>query len=122
MPNTYIGLKANGMNFDAHLTVMYLGRKLDRDKIAYAQEVTAFLRPVHEYVVERKNIETFSNNTPVVTVVAPTMLFDLRRRLEEDYGFISPSQFDFNPHISLKLNGDDIIIPKYIRLDRLGLY
>lgn len=122
---TYIGFKAQHMGFDAHLTVMYLGRHLTESD---AKCINGILDEIGRDVmfVERNRIEIFRHGTPVVTVTpieGQGDLYGVRKQLE-DYGLESKSEFDFNPHITLKMKNRDhtIYIPKIIRLDHLGLY
>ena len=121
---TYIGLKALGMGFDAHLTVFYLGRNMIQAEI---EQVKALLYQIGtvEIVVERNRIEMFSRETPALTVKPIAVLGDLYnlRKIIEESGFVSPSEYPFNPHITLRLNnGNDIHIPRFIKLNQLGLY
>ena len=121
---TYIGLKAQNMGFDAHLTVFYLGRNMNKEEVELVKALLFQIGTV-DIVVERSKIEMFSKDTPVVTVKSIPVLGDLYmlRKAIEQSGFVSPSQYPFNPHISLRLNnGNDIHIPRFIKLNQLGLY
>jgi 2'-5' RNA ligase len=124
---TYVGLKAQGMGFDAHLTVHCLG------KISILQERLAvtvinnwldFSNGI--YFVERMGIELFGpvNDIPVVKVgLINDDLFELNRKFKQHSYLPDPSEFEWNPHITLNLKSNETIrIPKIIKLTDLGLY
>lgn len=125
---TYIGLKASDMGFDAHLTVMYLG-KMNSEKETKVRDVIHRIGR-QEFLVARKGIRFFGEmfNIPVVLVEdvdesARYSLATLRKRLEHPYGLKSKSEYPFNPHITLKFDHYNTVnIPLTIKLDRLGLY
>lgn len=125
---TYIGYKALGMGFDAHLTVMYLGQisKLQEDLAVRFLKDHAEMFMFNDYMTARRlKISMFgpNNNIPVVEVAVPNGLHKLRDDLENHSYLPSPSEFAWNPHITLKINGDDpIFIPSFITLTHLGLY
>lgn len=121
--NTYIGFKAEGMGFDAHLTVLYTG-PLDKDRTDAVKSILSTFAPINIWV-ERKGIELFGpeNNIPVVTVYTSETLINLRQKLL-DYGIPNASKFkEWNPHITLAVDPNKIIkIPAAIRLVNLGFY
>lgn len=120
----YVGLKANNMGFDAHLTVHYLGKTPEGVEDTYFKEV-------EEYVESRKNFSTrvfrtgiklFGyRNIPVMTVsVLPELAF-----MKEDLEKMIPSasEYKWNPHITLKLKEmNTIMLPPMVSLDRLAIY
>lgn len=118
--SSYVGVKAFGMGFDAHLTVYYFGDERDPD------EVEAFIvNDIHkqrEYYAVRKEIAMFGYNhdIPVALVIPGPYLSKLQRKIVHHFGQVS--EFDWNPHITLKLDHNDVIIPKIITLGQLGVY
>lgn len=117
----YVGLKALGMGFDAHLTLVYLG-KIDFDTECRVKMIIEDIGPVTMPVI-RDKIRMFGyGKVPVVTVIYPEELVYLREQLV-DMGVPNPSDYSWNPHITIKLDHlSDIIIPKTIVLTNLGLY
>lgn len=116
----YIGYKAEDMGFDAHMTIMWLG-KLDKERSDYVKSLLKDW-PYHNAVVEPIKITNFYS-TPVVRVKVPEEILSLLRYLNA-HGVESASEFPFNPHISLYLPGDGstLKIPGKIILSELGLY
>lgn len=125
---TYVGLKANNMGFDAHLTVFYLG------EITQVQEQLArrvledfdYSYPNQIFYVERENISMFgpNNDIPVLTVMPMSGALERLRDMFADHAYLpNPSEFDWNPHITIKFKyGAPIILPGLIELTNLGLY
>lgn len=119
---TYVAFKALDMGFDAHMTVIYLG------KISVLQErlaQTIIDEFPYLYQVGRNNIEMFgpNNDIPVVTVIPPVGIWKLRKKLEQYSYLPNPSEYAWNPHITLDAKPNQvIIIPPAIRLTMLGLY
>jgi 2'-5' RNA ligase len=122
---SYIGYKAQGMGFDAHLTILYLGREnLGPEK---ELEVVDFLEGdswLSAPKVMRQTIDLFgpNNDIPVIRVMVPPELTWLRNEALKEFG--NGSEFkDWNPHITLDLIHLDIVrIPFEIQLTDLGLY
>lgn len=122
----YIGLQATGMGYDAHMTLLYTGNLTDSAE-ARVQRILDSLGTRLKYRVfslDRKSIEMYGPNKdiPVLTL---HMHKDLQRIREQliGKGVPSPSEFGFNPHITLKLNHHYTVeIPPKIRLVGLGLY
>lgn len=121
---TYIGLKAGDMGFDAHLTLLYLG-KLNPEKEAKARHALSQIGR-QEFLVARKGIRLFGADFDIPVVLVEDItdnLKKLRKRLERTYGLVSRSEYGFNPHITLKLDHYQTVnIPMTIKLDQLGLY
>ncbi len=118
----YIGLKANGMGFDAHLTVMYTG-DLEPDQESHVENILSTLGSPAFYV-ERDSIVMFgpNNNIPVLKVTPTLAMWNLRKILDSSH-IPSPSEFPWNPHITLEFEPDSTLeIPPVIHLNQLGLY
>lgn len=127
----YIGFKALDMGFDAHLTMLYTG-DLSFDQvrdIEFALEHMS-LKYNGDWV-ERKALDLFGPidsdtlraTTPVVVVNVSENLKMLREILI-DMEFPNPSEYPWNPHISLDFSSGmhTIKIPPMIRITNLGLY
>lgn len=125
---TYVGLKANNMGFDAHLTVFYLGEITKLQETLAERVLEDFDHNYHdqEFYAHRTGIKLFgpNNDIPVMTVdPASGALPRLREMLEQHSYLPNPSEFDWNPHITIKLRyGTPIILPSLIMLTSLGLY
>ncbi len=114
--NDYIGLHANGMGFEAHLTLMFLGN-LDKDRADYVFEIIEEL-PYLDFTVKPQSLECFGKK-PVITVNNNTTMTNYLEKLKHR-GIESASKFlAFNPHITLKMptNLDHcLIVPRIIQL------
>lgn len=121
---TYVALKADGMGFDAHMTVIYLGQ-ISKLQERLASQVLEYYQRLSYYYVERLNITCFGDNNdiPVLRVRPPVGLWDLRTELKQHCYLPNPNKYEWSPHITLKLDHDyPVIIPPIIRLYDLGLY
>ena len=119
----YIGFKARPMFFDAHLTVLYTGN-LDSGREATTQSLITQFIGHPELVVYPHKISMFGpkNNIPVIEVQPSDELIQIRKLLL-DFGLPSPSEFKWNPHITLPRYLDrDIYIPSVIHLVGFGIY
>lgn len=131
MEKTYVGLKAQGMGFDAHLTVHYCGN-LTSTQERYIRFLLNEWDGPREFTVVPSHIKMFGKNdfpVPVVVVSRFTTdpensgrsLIDLNNFLHDN--FPSPSKFRWEPHITLKIPfRQDLHIPHEIRLTELDLY
>lgn len=122
--NTYIGFKAHGFGFDAHLTVLYIGEQspeLVPHIREYLAETFRFSYPLR---VLRESLDLFGpdRTIPVARVTVDNDMRSLRNSLERR--FENASQFkDWNPHISLDISvAQDIKLPYIIELTDFGLY
>lgn len=120
----YVGLKAVGMGFaSAHLTVMYTGDLDDVQATDVERALDKLGNPT--FYVERREIAMFGpmQDIPVV-LIQPTMsLWGLRKALETDLRIPNPSEYDWNPHVTLEFEAGSILrIPPVIILHKLGLY
>lgn len=119
---SYVGFKALDMGFDAHLTVCYFGKDVAEETLLNIRQIVE--NPIWQgfLYVKREDIKLFGpdGEVPVVTVWVPIELKMLRKELEQ----FSISQFtEWNPHISLVLDGPETIqIPEWIKLVDLGVY
>ena len=127
MSKSYIGFKAMDMGFDAHVTMLYLG-KLTPQEEAHCDSILSLLtlKLMNNWAnnwAMRDELKMFgpNNDIPVVTLEKSDYLSSIRSTLE--LTFNSPSEYGFNPHITLDLNGMHTIrIPTAIRLVQFGLY
>lgn len=119
---TCVAMEAHDMGFDAHLTVHYLGDDVPDEKLYEIRDTLEQSKYQGILYVLRKSIKMFGpyGNIPVVTVSVPRELKNLNRRLQEIYP--TPSEYIWNPHITLDQNAETIRIPTAIRLDKIGLY
>lgn len=118
---TYVGFKALDMGFDAHLTVCYFGPDATEKDLSEIQNILDAPMWSEPIWVVRKDIALFGpdNDVPVLRVTTPAILGALHMELA-DY---SVSEYTWNPHITLDIDGaDDIHIPVAIKLDHLGIY
>lgn len=123
----YVGFKAWDMGFDAHLTVLFTG-ELEPQKELILQDILHEIGPQTNYVYPHK-IALFGpdNDIPVLRVQANESLFLLREQLIK-WGVPNKSDYDFTPHITLKLphRGEPLFqtlhIPTIIKLSNLGYY
>jgi 2'-5' RNA ligase len=121
---TYIGFKALGMGFDAHLTVIYTGRMNPEKEDKVRQLLDKVPMRDHYCDVQRKRIALFGPTltTPVVLVEVPGSLLTVRDKLIEA-GVPNPSQYKWNPHITLDIKTPGTItIPSTIILSNFDLY
>lgn len=119
MRPTYLGMKAQGMGFDAHLTIYYFGYDVD------FREVKDYIQEFRDYKARarRLGIDLFgpAKNIPVAVVWASTHLYTLNSMLTEKFGKVS--EFDWNPHITLDMGTvGDIYLPFMIELTDLDVY
>ncbi len=118
----YIGLKAKGLGFDAHLTLMYTGDLTDEQE----EHIEWLIQPyVREYDCFRHRIEMFGPNhdIPVVTVNPEPAIWGLRNLLEMSHAIPNPSTLIWTPHITLKWEDPVTLhIPNRIKLTNLDLY
>lgn len=122
--NRYIGLKAVGMGFDAHLTVHYVG-EITPHQEDYLKLLLRRWGGARTFTVTRGTITNFRTSerpVPVVTVGHPVGLSLLQEFLSKN--FKGPSEWPWNPHISLHKAPVDctITIPPRISLNKLDLY
>lgn len=120
----YIGMKAQDLGFDAHLTVRYLGQ-LDKERQHYVKDILSNIKTSDIYV-ERKALAMFGpkKNLPVVKVRLLNPDLTWVQQTLDKYGIASASDYAWNPHISIKLERvrGTLHIPKIIRLTDLNLY
>lgn len=111
------------MGFDAHMTLLFTGDLTKTKEYFIRGYLEKFDRHDAVYEVERKCISMFGEgNIPVVEIIPTNFLSGLRLHMIESK-FPNPSEFGFNPHITLKLDHDeDIHIPRIIELTHLDLY
>ena len=124
MTKNYVGLKAVGMGFaSAHLTVICTGDLEAATEVSVQRALDNLGNPT--FYVERREIAMFGpmQDIPVV-LIKPTMsLWGLRKALENDINIPNPSEYDWNPHITLEFEPGSILrIPPVIVLHKLGLY
>lgn len=118
---SYVGFKAYDMGFDAHLTVCYFGDKASGETVASINKILANPKWQGPAYVARKGLDFFgpNNDIAVLKVAAPMYMWELRSELEQ----FSASEWGWNPHITLELNGPETIcLPAVIKLDKLGVY
>lgn len=117
----YVGYKAKGMGFDAHLTIVYFGYDASQETIDKVTEAVASFKPPRISFAERGFFDLFGPGAevPVIRVNVHNVLYDFRSALEE----FSASEFpDWNPHITLDLRAPIIRIPETIKLMTPGVY
>lgn len=120
--NDYIGLHANDMGFDAHLTIMYFGT-LDKDRFEYTMDVLKNIEPTI-FFATRTGIKSFGKklSVPVVTVKFEDTSMNSFLRYLDEWDITSNSEHSWNPHITIKLDhSETIMIPEYIKLSNLYL-
>lgn len=119
----YIGYKALGMGFDAHLTLLYTGN-LEEDQAKSIEEFLLTIDPsLNHFMGVRQEIKMFgpNNDIPVVTVMVPDYIHKLRETLIKAE-IPNPSEFSWNPHVTLDLSVYSIRLPLGMTFDDLGLY
>jgi hypothetical protein len=127
---SYIAFKAQGMGFDAHLTVLYLGEgEPTQEQIDLFEKIrTEFIEGNPEQfdiiIAQRWFIDLFGpkRDIPVLRVLLPSKMVGLRSICEAYLG--NASEFkDWNPHITLDFaHSNEVNIPFDIQLTDLGLY
>lgn len=122
---TYIGFKAWGLGFDAHLTMVYTG-PLVKEQV---EEIREFLlknvSSTFWSIARRDGIAMFGEDSdiPVVLVTPNDEIMAIREMLISNYLIPNPSQWDWNPHITLKFpSSQPVVIPSIIKLAHLDVY
>lgn len=116
----YIGYKAEGMGFDAHLTLLYTGDLDSPLLLKYAESLVDRYGHTDGLEVIRDEIIMFGTN-PVVLLEVPLMLTEIHNLFVKHWPVVHSNAW--RPHITIKYNHDDtILIPKRIRLHSLGVY
>lgn len=112
------------MGFNAHLTLIYTG-DLTKEKASEIEELLLTVDPgFHHFMGVRQEIKMFGshNSIPVVTVMVPNQIIELRKYLLNN-GIPSPSEFDWTPHVTLDLETSSTIrLPLGMMFDELGIY
>lgn len=122
---SYLGYKVEGMGFDAHMTVLYLG-ECDDGQVGKVNEFLAAHRDVFAGAsyVARRNFALFGpkNDVPVLTVTPGKDIWGIRKLAEASLW--NGSEFlDWNPHITLSPKpAETVIISPMIRVTHFGLY
>lgn len=122
---TYIGFKAWGFGFDAHLTMVWTDVLSDRQVEDIRKILHANVSSSYFSLAKRLSIEMFGPNKdiPVLTVEPHEELYVLREVLAEHPAIPNPSEFSWNPHITLKAEPmQPLVIPPVIKLSLLDVY
>jgi 2'-5' RNA ligase len=122
---SYIGFKAWGFGFDAHLTMVWTN-KLDANQV---REISQILRnsvsPSYFSLAKRLDFAMFGpdQDIPVLLVDPHEEIHVLREVLVEHPNIPNPSEYPWNPHITLKLvPRQPLVIPPIIKLSHLDVY
>lgn len=122
---SYIAYKAQGMGFDAHLTVLYLGEHepTEQEHKLFNGLVDSGFNWPKTTIVQRWFIDLFGpeTNIPVVRVFVSPAMIAFRKACEAILG--NGSEYKgWNPHITLDLTHlNTIHIPHEIQLTDLSL-
>lgn len=120
----YIGFKAWGLGFDAHMTLLYTGDLSPEDEKTVENTISRAVNSSFYSVATRQYLDLFGPdlNVPVLRVSVMDELLALREHFIAA-GVPNPSEYHYNPHISLQfIENQPLVIPAYIRLSHLGLY
>lgn len=121
--HSYIGFQLPEISDKAHLTLLYLGEDVAKNRLALATEfVTPFI--FDSWLAKRHSIDMFgpNKNVPVLRVSVSQGLQNLRVDLVEALGNVSEFK-DWQPHITLHLDSEYTIhLPREIQLDDLGVF
>lgn len=123
-PKNYIGFKAWGFGFDAHLTLLYTGNLTSDEEETVEKLISRAVNSSFYSVATRLSIDMFGPefNVPVVRVNVLDEVLAIREYFISE-GVPNPSEFPFNPHVSLEFTENQpLVIPSHFRLSRLGLY
>lgn len=118
----YIGLKADGMGFDAHLTLLDTGDIYSPLLQKYAESLVERWGGMDGSYVKRLELTQFGTKT-VVLVEVPEYIYNIRSLLVKNWPDNPYTRTTWVPHITLKYDhNEDIIIPNTIKLHSLGVY
>lgn len=121
----YIGFKAWGLGFDAHLTMVYTGPLVEEQVIEIREILLRSVPSTFYSLAKRDEITMFGENNeiPVVLVDPHDEVRSLREVLTENPLIPNPSQWMWNPHITLKfIENQPLVIPSLIKLSHLDVY
>lgn len=121
----YIGFKAWGFGYDAHLTMVYTG-PLTEDQVQEIRRVLlASVSSSYFSLAKRMEIAMFGPNQdlPVLIVDPHEEIHVLREVLSEHPSIPNSSEFSWNPHVTLKFQEmQPLVVPPVIKLSHLDVY
>lgn len=124
-PKSYIGFKAWGFGFDAHLTMVWTDALTDQQVFDIREVLHATVSTSYFSLAKRKGITLFgpNNDIPVLTVQPHEELHVLREVLAEHPLIPNPSEYPWNPHVTLGFEHmQPLVIPPIIKLSHLDVY
>ena len=123
-PKNYIGLKAWGFGFDAHMTLLYTGNLTSSEEKTVQDLISRAVTSSFYSVAVRANLDLFGPelNVPVLRMSVMDEIYALREHFIS-MGVPNLSEYGFNPHITLQfVENQPLVIPSHFRLSHLGLY
>lgn len=120
----YIGFKAWGLGYDAHLTLIYTGDLSDQQVTELRTLLLKTVPSTFYSLAKRLEFAMFGpkHDVPVIKVECIEEVIILRESLLS-YGVPNPSEWGWNPHITLQLTPEQpLVIPSIFKLSHLDVY
>jgi hypothetical protein len=125
MSVSYVGFKAWGFGFDAHLTMVWTDTLTVEQTIEIREVLKASISPHYFSLAKRLDFALFGpdEDIPVLLVDPHEEVHALREVLADHPLIPNPSQYPWNPHVTLKFEPyQPLVIPPIIKLSHLDVY